>query len=191
MQPRSANAESWSSRSMDYFLLRADAILFATVDEMAARHDKTTSVMLTDLNIVSSRWKSLPDNLELVASGIPDKSELKVVAHQPGLKKGTRYLFFLRGGEYESLPILGGIQAIYELGDDATVKCAGGQIYGIGARSLTCSVPDRQVGNGINELGLTARLKVALSKARLRKPTLERAEHEAQRALKTVPRTKQ
>ena len=188
-------AEKLPTPTIDQILLSSDAIIFANIGSIDENSGSSglVKVTLTDVDVISSRY-ALPEGQPvsiLVTSEVSTVSShwgdtdgapsVKPKRHDSTMILGHRYLLFLRGGS--DGPLLRISRAIFQVNSSGHVDCAGGEIFGVGSISLTCSVAEREFSPPLSEAQLKQELQESLVVAQARRPKLAVQEDAAGRDL--------
>jgi len=186
-----ARATSFAPEAFDTTILRADAVVVATVD--AIKPDPTaglSELMLRDVDVITTRIHLGADfrRLHVAAHGRgqPDTSESVRPSPMDGaIESGHRYFFFLRGGAWSESPLVPRLLP-YEVRDDV-VLCQGGQVYGIDPMGILCGIASDYASTPLTESEFEHRIAQALLRARDRRPEAAAAADRAALPLESAP----
>jgi hypothetical protein len=198
---RSLHAELYPVEALDVTLLRADALIFATVEGLSAEGSTAqggstrVDLSLADLRVVASRWQQASgvERLRVVgmmldagnaaASGL---ARVRLPGHG-SLEVGGRYLLLLQGGPYRSAPLLSQATAIYRVEDGFATCDGGGFVYALSSAGFVCDAPDQHATPPLNEDVLAKLLQRRVADARARRPELASHFDALRRTLQSQP----
>jgi hypothetical protein len=188
---RSAKASEEVSELMMSRLLRADAILFATVTRLSRVTDSgnLVSVQLDSVVTVNSRFTDPVSLLRVRGTLSEDRNAaLMVRIGQAGvLRQGKRYLILLRGGSWRVAPLLSGGENMLEVRTDSVVGCGSGQVFGIDDYGFVCSTSERQAAPPLTEAALADLLLRRIRRAEQQRPELAIHYNETAQPLQLEP----
>jgi hypothetical protein len=176
-------ANLWRPEALDVTLLRADAILVATIDGIRQAGTARYRVALADPAVVTNRWESTPSGFELrgelmmpvertalgrESSGV---ESIRALPYGTFLQRGHRYLFLLSGGRHPSAPS-DAATPFYEVDPEGHVLCGSGFVFGLSPMGLNCARTSDVAGQPPIESELRAQLAAAVEHARRRRPDL-------------------